>query len=421
MSRYSLTNECIDVINELDSVSVDSELAVIESMLEVYSKAIMIMENSKHVDVDNFSIFQEASMFFQEGENDTNNGEQNSDTSANKENKTEAKDDKKEEPAKTKEESKEYNKDHHFRQYYTFGKSTGKMEHMAISVLFFIPRLIALPMKLFINWIKKKHDEKNATTVEKATPEQKENAKKGMSNDAGKEMKPGVNVSQDGSSVSGSANNGEITMQTDFDTVTTEDIFNGAQEVIDRFMSDIDKMLSQDLTTNQQTMEKTEGLSEWVKQRVKGVKKSMGWGEYKNKKKECLKNLGAAQNRMNAEIKKANDNIESLKQKLGNTDDQNLTAMIDARKKDVEALKLYVKSISDIMARVNAQDVLYQNQAEYLAGLINQYNKNIEPATNNFNLGNAQIDSNNNTDTQQSQPQPTNEETTNTSGGGDNQ
>ena len=46
MSRYSLTDECIDVINELDSVSVDSELAVIESMLEVYSKAIMIMENS---------------------------------------------------------------------------------------------------------------------------------------------------------------------------------------------------------------------------------------------------------------------------------------------------------------------------------------------------------------------------------------
>ena len=56
MSRYSLTDECIDVINELDSVSVDSELAVIESMLEVYSKAIMIMENSKYVDVDNFSI-----------------------------------------------------------------------------------------------------------------------------------------------------------------------------------------------------------------------------------------------------------------------------------------------------------------------------------------------------------------------------
>ena len=38
MSRYSLTDECIDVINELDSVPAASESAVLESTLEVYSK-----------------------------------------------------------------------------------------------------------------------------------------------------------------------------------------------------------------------------------------------------------------------------------------------------------------------------------------------------------------------------------------------
>lgn len=82
----------------------------------------------------------------------------------------------------TEEERKKYNAEHHFRQV----NKKGKIENMFISIIMFIPRLLALPIKIMINYRKKKKNDKAIENAKNATPEEKAKVAEALKNDEGK-------------------------------------------------------------------------------------------------------------------------------------------------------------------------------------------------------------------------------------------
>jgi hypothetical protein len=64
MTKYSLINECIDSINNVEEASCTSEITVLESLVDAYDKASTILEYYEGDDYESFDIFQES--FFME-------------------------------------------------------------------------------------------------------------------------------------------------------------------------------------------------------------------------------------------------------------------------------------------------------------------------------------------------------------------
>ena len=66
MIKYSLQNECLENIEAFTDEQMSREMAVIESVLEIYNKTILMMElSNSDVDLPDCSMFMEST-FFQE-------------------------------------------------------------------------------------------------------------------------------------------------------------------------------------------------------------------------------------------------------------------------------------------------------------------------------------------------------------------
>jgi hypothetical protein len=79
MIKYSLQNECLENIEAFSDEQMNREMAVIESVLEIYDKTILMMElSNSDVDIPDCSMFMEST-FFQEAPTEnpqpTNGGE----------------------------------------------------------------------------------------------------------------------------------------------------------------------------------------------------------------------------------------------------------------------------------------------------------------------------------------------------------
>lgn len=188
MSKYSLQMECLENIEAFSDEQISREMAVIESVLEIYDKTILMMELSNNdVDVPDCSMFMEST-FFQEDETPSTGNDQsqtggnptppaenanqnNTQTTNNNDTQSTNNDaqNKSGKGGKVTNNSEEYNKDHHFRK----ANKEGKLENIFISIIMFIPRLLSLPIKLLINFIKKKKNDKATENAKKATPEEK--------------------------------------------------------------------------------------------------------------------------------------------------------------------------------------------------------------------------------------------------------
>lgn len=187
MIKYSLQNECLENIEAFSDEQMNREMAVIESVLEIYDKTILMMElSNSDVDIPDCSMFMEST-FFQEGgdqpaENSqtteggnpapptegqpqsdtqpTNNGDNNQDAS-NK--------------PMTEEERKAHNKEHWIRQT----NKKGKVENIFISIIAFIPRFFMFLGRCVKKLFTKTSDKAKDDAVKKAdenmqnmTPEQ---------------------------------------------------------------------------------------------------------------------------------------------------------------------------------------------------------------------------------------------------------
>lgn len=194
MIKYSLQNECLENIEAFSDEQMNREMAVIESVLEIYDKTILMMELSNNdVDIPDCSMFMEST-FFQEvetppAENDqpktgddvqpTNNGDNNQDTN-NK--------------PMTEEERKAHNKEHWIRQT----NKKGKVENIFISIIAFIPRFFMFLGRCVKKLFTKTSDKAKDDAVKKAdenmqnmTPEQISEAVKNA-----KDSQPAENTDQ---------------------------------------------------------------------------------------------------------------------------------------------------------------------------------------------------------------------------------
>ena len=160
MIKYSLQNECLENIEAFTDEQMSREMAVIESVLEIYNKTILMMElSNSDVDLPDCSMFMEST-FFQEEETPPTEG--NATTTTPKEGSSpapatsatggqpaqqptqnNAQGDGKDKSGETKkpmteEERKAYNKEHWVRMK----NKKGNLENIFISIIAFIPRLL---------------------------------------------------------------------------------------------------------------------------------------------------------------------------------------------------------------------------------------------------------------------------------------
>lgn len=187
MIKYSLQNECLENIEAFSDEQMASEMAVIESTMEIFEKSILMMELAADSDIiPDCPIFMES--FIQEDGNvangepsandnqapaDNSNNQapaatDNNNTSTNNNGDAKANENK----PMTDAERKAYNKEHWVRMK----TKKGKLENIFVSIIAFIPRLIGFLIQSIVRLFKKignKDTEKKAQDIANASPEAK--------------------------------------------------------------------------------------------------------------------------------------------------------------------------------------------------------------------------------------------------------
>jgi hypothetical protein len=150
MSKYSIQNECLEMIEAFSDEQMVSEMSVIESVLDIFERTVLMMElSNSDVDIPDCSMFMEST-FFQEADKtppaaapspaDPNAKPAEGDATKKEETKV-----------PTEEERKKYNSQNQFRQM----NKKGNIEHIVVSILLFIPRLLGFLIQALVKLVKK--------------------------------------------------------------------------------------------------------------------------------------------------------------------------------------------------------------------------------------------------------------------------
>ncbi len=127
----NLNYEILGGIDAIADAELSAGISVMESIIQAYEKADMILENaSDNADLSSYEIFQESTLFQEEAESKDST-------------------------------KKESGKESNFRK---INKKTGKKENILKSILLAIPRAI----KMFCNWLKKKFTKNKVDANNKA-------------------------------------------------------------------------------------------------------------------------------------------------------------------------------------------------------------------------------------------------------------
>lgn len=167
MSKYSIQNECLEMIEAFSDEQMTSEMSVIESVLDIFEKTVLMMElSNSDVDIPDCSMFMEST-FFQEVDGEPAGGDANTAPPTNNAEAAKPAENK----VPTEEERKKYNSQNQFRQM----NKKGKIENIFISIITFIPRFLGFLIQCLVKLVKKitNKDKTAAETVKNATPEEK--------------------------------------------------------------------------------------------------------------------------------------------------------------------------------------------------------------------------------------------------------
>ena len=194
MSRYSLTNECIQSINDYDDQSFIAEMNVLSALLDSYEKAITIMEYSGNVpEINDLSLFQESTFFQEEVENGQTSGSVSDSPTESKDNAQQDSQNKdnnntnnnqnngQQQKTMSEKERKEHNKEHWIRQT----NKKGNVENIFISIIAFIPRFFMFLGRCLVKLFKKitgKDVKKETEDIKNADPAKKDEAVKNIEN-----------------------------------------------------------------------------------------------------------------------------------------------------------------------------------------------------------------------------------------------
>ena len=171
MSKYSIQNECLEMIEAFSDEQMSSDMAVIESVLDIFDKTIVMMELSNEpVDIPDVSMFMESA-FFQEVNEPPTGNTQPADGGKGGEPAPAAQttDNKAAEKPMTDEERKAYNKEHWVRMK----NKEGKLENIFISIIAFIPRLLGFLVQCVVKLFKKIFNKEGDEAIKTASNEAK--------------------------------------------------------------------------------------------------------------------------------------------------------------------------------------------------------------------------------------------------------
>lgn len=176
MSKHSLQMECLESIEAYSDEQLNAEMAVIESVLEIFDKSILMMElSNSDIDLPDCSMFMESTTIQESdgdsakvsatddaatatsgggGATDTTTGDNTSTTNNTSEKKT-----------MTEDERKAYNKEHWVRMK----NKNGKTENIFISIIAFIPRLLGFLIQCVVKLFKKITNKKSDDKIKKAS------------------------------------------------------------------------------------------------------------------------------------------------------------------------------------------------------------------------------------------------------------
>ncbi len=171
MSKYSLQTECLENIEAYSDEQMASEIAVIESVFDIFDKTLIMMELSNtDVDIPDCSMFMEST-FIQEEET-TDGGqpaEQQEETTAETTS-SDGGEKKADNKPPTEAERKKYNSEHQFRQM----NKKGNVENIFISIIAFIPRLLGFLIQCVVKLFKKITNKKSDDDIKKASQDAQE-------------------------------------------------------------------------------------------------------------------------------------------------------------------------------------------------------------------------------------------------------
>lgn len=330
MIKYSLQNECLENIEAFSDEQMSREMAVIESVLEIYDKTILMMElSNSDVDIPDCSMFMEST-FFQEDETPTTGNDQatNNNNTQSTNNNSQNNSGKGEKVTNNPE---EYNKEHHFRK----ANKEGKLENVFISILLFIPRLLTLPFKLIVNAIKNhKSNGEAAKKAESATPDEKQKVVDSIKNGNGED---GVTVDENGNI---SASDGVVVT---FDVQTAS--FNMPQSDIGVPMTDLMKNIQNlnngQLTSPQQLVQPPAQAPQQPNQQVV---KAVNWDKVRA---DFIKRAEQYKSELQQAINNINQTIENLKS--NNVAGVDVRKPLQARRSDLKALKEHVTNVDNML------------------------------------------------------------------------
>lgn len=181
MIRYSLQRECLENIEAFSDEHINREMAVIESVIDIFDKTVLMMELSNNdVDVPDCSMFMESAFFQEMNETPTENAqsqaggdppveniektEQNNAQTTGDNNTQQTNNNNEQKKPPTEAERKKYNSEHQFRQM----NKKGNIEHMFISIITFIPRFFGFLIQCGVKFFKKLFNTNADESVEKA-------------------------------------------------------------------------------------------------------------------------------------------------------------------------------------------------------------------------------------------------------------
>jgi hypothetical protein len=161
MNKYSIQNECLESIEAFSDKQIESEMAVFESVMDVFEKTILMMElANSDIDLPNCAIFTESMLIQEMDPADPNQPTDGQAAPAGGEQQQQQQQ-QATKSAPTEAERKAYNSENQFRQM----NKKGETENIFVSIILFIPRLLGFLIQCVVKLFKKITNKENDKAV----------------------------------------------------------------------------------------------------------------------------------------------------------------------------------------------------------------------------------------------------------------
>lgn len=387
-SKYtSIQNECLDLIEAYSEEQYHAEMAVIDSVLDMFDKISCLMEysNPDNISIPDCSMFMESTFFQEADPLPTGNGQsEGGNPSVDNKEQTQS------EPQQQQQQNtqnqtnnttnrEQYNKDHPFRKM----NKEGKIENIFISILKFIPRLIALPIRMLISYIKKKKNNNASETMKNMTDEQRQKIAEEINNLNGESgdgyiIENGEIISTDQAATDQTTNNmtfsinGNGEVGYNFNLNEIDESIGTRVDAIKQIFGDIDPqtMLSETILVKPIERSKTD------EKRINSIKEKYEvFEERKNRMRKklegCLKDLDICKKRVEECIKQLESSIRGNNDR-GDGYRRTLIKASGARKKDLNSIKGIIR---DIKLNIMEMDKLEGCESRVLMKYLNLYDQ----------------------------------------------